>query len=488
MSATTSGTRTAPDARQHHLAALGRLLDALLLRRDPALAWRAGITPEALAALRWVQRPARHGQGGPAAVLAFADDCGGARLPRTLRSPLDGTTALPVRSVRGGACGQAQSWIRAENATHDCLTGTLGAVLRNSRQPSRLLALTAGHVLASTPAVQRGDVVRFHEQTSGAPSFGGRLFDWQPNFSRLPDERTIDAALVEVEADAVAEFAALRDEWPIGTASPFADDNYRLRTRNRVISGGAPVRLSTEMRVGDDDRLRYVILNALCWTAEELPVAGDSGAPVWNAQDELVAIHAGLTPEGSDRNTVAVPIGAILGWAEAEVVRRGEPLARPQVPRPGGVQPLPFVADRASGSGAEVLARTMWGEARGEPDPEAALAAVAQVVLDRVARQTYWGCTVETVCRKPFQFSCWNPLDPNLPQLMTVTRDDARFALACRLADKLLAQNPLQRIRDDPTRGATHYHARSLSPRPRWARGHDTCASIGHHMFYRDIA
>lgn len=472
-----------------HLAALGGVLDALLVGRDPMLAQRIGMSHEALDALRWVQRPLRLRQQTPVAILAFSDDCRGALLPGRLRSPLDDTTLLPVRSERGGACGQAQSWVRARNDSHSCLTGTLGAVLRDPRRPSRMLALTAGHVLAATHEVLRGDTVTFQEDGGGAPRFAGRLFDWQPNFSRLPDQRTVDAALVEVEAEAVEPYAAMHAEWPVGSAAPFADDSYRLRTRDSVVNGGDPMFISTEMRARDDDSFRYTILNALCWSARSAPEGGDSGAPVWNGHDELIGIHAGLAPEGSARNAVAVPIGPILGWAEADLVRRGERLLREQAPQFGGVQPLAFVAD--AGNGAETLARTIWGEARGEPDPELAMAAVAHVVLNRVARQTYWGRSVEAVCRKPFQFSCWNASDPNLAQQITVGQDDARFALACRLAASLIAQeqvDPAKRKSDDPTKGATHYHARRLVPPPRWARGHEPCERIGNHFFYRGVA
>ncbi len=472
-----------------HVAALGRMLGALLLCRDPLLASRTGLSSDALTALRWVQRPLCPGRDGSAAILAFDDDCRGALLPRVLCSPLDGTTLLPVRSVRGSACGQAQGWMRADNDSHPCLTGTLGALLRDPRRPSRLLALTAGHVLAATQDVLRGDTVSFHEEEGGTPRFSGRLFDWQPNFSRLPDQRTIDAALVEAEAEAVEPYAAMQGEWPVGTAAPFADDRYRLRTRGTDVEGGDPMLISTEMRARGDDALRYTLLDALCWSARSDPVGGDSGAPIWNSDDELIGIHAGLAPEGSARNAVAVPIGAILAWAEADVVRRGERLLRVQAPRPGGVLPLSFVAD--AGSGAETLARTMWGEARGEPDAELAMAAVAHVVLNRVARQTYWGRSVETVCRKPFQFSCWNVNDPNLARLVAVGPDDARYALACRLAAGLLAQekeDPRKRAADDPTKGATHYHTRRLMPPPRWARGHEPCERIGSHLFYRGVA
>src|SRR5688500_4029200 len=62
----------------------------------------------------------------------------------------------------------------------------------------------------------------------------------------------------------------------------------------------------------------------------------------------------------------------------------------------------------------DTLARTLWGEARGEG--RNGMQAVANVIMNRYklarsnsgyARQ--WGRTVAEVCRKKYQFSCWLP-------------------------------------------------------------------------------
>jgi spore germination cell wall hydrolase CwlJ-like protein len=111
------------------------------------------------------------------------------------------------------------------------------------------------------------------------------------------------------------------------------------------------------------------------------------------------------------------------------------------------------------------------------------MAAVACVVLNRVRHQTYWGRGVDEVCRKPYQFSCWNPGDRNRAKLLAVQAGDPQFRSALRIA----ADAVTSRLAD-PTRGATHYHARSLAARPpRWAVGHRPCAVIGHHLFFNDV-
>src|SRR3546814_13540556 len=75
---------------------------------------------------------------------------------------------------------------------------------------------------------------------------------------------------------------------------------------------------------------------------------------------------------------------------------------------------------RADESAAiDVLARTVWGEARGES--VRGMEAVASVVVNRVRRAIarggyWWGNDVVGVCLRPCQFSCWADGDPNRPE------------------------------------------------------------------------
>jgi N-acetylmuramoyl-L-alanine amidase len=131
----------------------------------------------------------------------------------------------------------------------------------------------------------------------------------------------------------------------------------------------------------------------------------------------------------------------------------------------------------------DVLARTLWGEARGEGD--AGMQAVACVVLNRVAvtqeKGTYWwGHNVIQVCQKPYQFSCWNRADTNFRKLQAADETDLYFATALRIARRALAGTL-----DDITNGATHYHAKSVTPY--WSRNETPAAVIGNHVFYRLI-
>lgn len=136
------------------------------------------------------------------------------------------------------------------------------------------------------------------------------------------------------------------------------------------------------------------------------------------------------------------------------------------------------------GSAVDVLARTLFGEARGESVK--GKEAVAAVVMNRVRRARerggayWWGATVEQVCLKPWQFSCWNQTDPNRAKIEAVGMDNRVFRTCVRIARRAVAG-----VIADPTGGATHYHVRDLAPP--WSRGRVPAAEIGGHVFFADV-
>ncbi|MBS8274846.1 cell wall hydrolase [Thalassospira tepidiphila] len=134
-------------------------------------------------------------------------------------------------------------------------------------------------------------------------------------------------------------------------------------------------------------------------------------------------------------------------------------------------------------SEVEVLARTLYGEARGEE--LAGIEAVASVILNRVAfakrrGRYWWGNDVKSVCLKPAQFSCWNTKDPNRKKLLALSPRDPAYRLCKRIAKRAVAGELA-----DHTEGATHYHTHAVDPF--WARGHVPVAEIGNHLFYKNI-
>lgn len=150
--------------------------------------------------------------------------------------------------------------------------------------------------------------------------------------------------------------------------------------------------------------------------------------------------------------------------------------------------PLPNAAEPGAAAlytdmEVDVMARTLWGEARGEG--MAGMQAVACVILNRVeaARKLggyWWGNNVLQVCHKPYQFSCWNKQDANYQKLLSVNDEDMHFVTAKRTARRAM----LGFLKDE-TKGATHYHARNIMPD--WVKGRNPSAVIGRHIFYRLI-
>lgn len=133
----------------------------------------------------------------------------------------------------------------------------------------------------------------------------------------------------------------------------------------------------------------------------------------------------------------------------------------------------------------DVLARTLWGEARGEGAQ--GIEAVACVILNRVAvaaaygGKYWWGSDIISVCQKPYQFSCWNRSDPNYRRLLEVTDKDIHFATCLRIARRAVSG-----AIKDFTFGATHYYADTIAT-PNWALGETPTLKLGRHIFYRLI-
>ena len=121
------------------------------------------------------------------------------------------------------------------------------------------------------------------------------------------------------------------------------------------------------------------------------------------------------------------------------------------------------------------LAKTIWGEARGESAK--GQQAVANVIMNRVKRGGWYGATVEEVVLKPYQFSCWNDTDPNFTKLQNLQANDPQLAGALQLAKK--AYNGQL---EDITGGAINYHAKSVTPY--WSKSMTKTATIGNHIFY----
>lgn len=127
----------------------------------------------------------------------------------------------------------------------------------------------------------------------------------------------------------------------------------------------------------------------------------------------------------------------------------------------------------------EIAARTVWMEARGEGDD--GMRAVAHVIVNRLYTEK-WGVKLSLVCLAPFQFSCWGTSDPNR-KAMAALDDDDQVLQKCRD----FIDVALEGSEPDPTNGATHYYATSITP-PAWVHGATFQVQIGRQVFYSGVA
>jgi spore germination cell wall hydrolase CwlJ-like protein len=149
----------------------------------------------------------------------------------------------------------------------------------------------------------------------------------------------------------------------------------------------------------------------------------------------------------------------------------------------------------------DVLARTIYGEGRGEGMAgqvaivftiihRARIAAAFRAANKRM-HPLYGDGSIAAACLVPWQFSCWNQSDPNRLAMRTVTLADPAFQTASYVAHAVL-----QRQVNDALPRATHYFNPAVVKAPAWETGvaaHDGKAaipparfegSIGHHRFY----
>ena len=138
-------------------------------------------------------------------------------------------------------------------------------------------------------------------------------------------------------------------------------------------------------------------------------------------------------------------------------------------------------------SDREIVARTIWGEARGEGVE--GMRAVAAVIANRVradlagdGRTDWWGEGWRGVCLARFQFSCWNENDANRARMLEARNTSLWMPEALAIADEAMSGRLV-----DPTGGATHYFADYITP-PAWAKGFTRTVKIGRHIFFRDPA
>ncbi|MGB1360813.1 MAG: cell wall hydrolase [Alphaproteobacteria bacterium] len=130
----------------------------------------------------------------------------------------------------------------------------------------------------------------------------------------------------------------------------------------------------------------------------------------------------------------------------------------------------------------DTMAKTIWAEARGEG--LTGMRAVGLVILNRykISKKKggyWWGNTITDICKKPYQFSCWNKDDANYKKIMNISLSDDYFVIAKRIASRIIRADKI----DDITKGADHYHTTAVMPR--WMDIQKQVNHIGNHIFYK---
>ena len=181
-------------------------------------------------------------------------------------------------------------------------------------------------------------------------------------------------------------------------------------------------------------------------------------------------IDRGLTVDGEVGPVTGGELGLGAIWDAAPV---GD--------RPALASTPPASEDGALDAEVLTLARTLWGEARGEP--RAGQEAVAGVIMNRV-RSARYPNTVAKVCLQRWQFSCWNENDPNRARIeRLMPGDDSLFDNLIGVARDAVFGRLKNRVAD-----ALHYHADYVSPS--WVArspAAELVLRIGAHLFWRGI-
>lgn len=380
------------------------------------------------------------------------------------------------------------------------MRGTAGFLANDAARPSHCYLVTAGHVLGAHVDSAFDDPVAVEAPVAGLRIERAFLAETATPIAAYAGPYPVDAGLVRMRPqDWHALAAAVPSLVPVDLAPP-PPEGAPLRVllaaadpvAGHAVHHEAHVVVQVRQVLADgsetDVALRIDALQSSRLASRTEP--GDSGAPVVNGQEALVGIHCAFRDSDAGGDALYTPVEPILAHfriAALTQASRGAPMA---------VQPGPTLAramrrrDPQAEAGTDAsaqptdeaavdtLARTLWAEARGEG--ERGMQAVACVVLNRARQGGWWGRDVVTVCRKPYQFSCWNENTSSRAALLRVTVADPSFAQALGIARTAVAGGL-----PDFTSGATHYHADYVDPA--WARGRKPCFRFGRHLFYNDI-
>lgn len=138
-------------------------------------------------------------------------------------------------------------------------------------------------------------------------------------------------------------------------------------------------------------------------------------------------------------------------------------------------------------SDTEILALTIYGEARGEPIE--GQIAVANVINNRFLNNPKKYKSISEVCLEPLQFSCWNMNDPNYTMLLELgsqifygpVPDNFTLKQCVWIATGIINDSLL-----DNTKRSKNYMTKTLYysyDKPTWAIKAKVNVELGNHVF-----
>lgn len=157
-------------------------------------------------------------------------------------------------------------------------------------------------------------------------------------------------------------------------------------------------------------------------------------------------------------------------------------------------------------SDIDVLARTVYGEARGQPlqgQVQVAYTIIkrASVALDHVQKHgtphpLFGDGSLTSACKAPLQYDCWMASDPNYAEVNSVTLGSPAFQLAM-----YAALGAVCRMQSNTFPLSTHYYnPQIVKTPPVWVTGKPAsdgkpavppatrCGFIGKHLFFSGVA
>ena len=128
-------------------------------------------------------------------------------------------------------------------------------------------------------------------------------------------------------------------------------------------------------------------------------------------------------------------------------------------------------------SALDLMKLCVWREARGEGI--LGKRGVAHVIQNRANDPSWWGHDVHSVILKPWQFSSFNPADPNSSKWPAP--GDSSFQDCENICEAMAAGKD-----EDVTGGATSYYDISIQP-PKWAADGSNILTlaVGRLRFYK---